>query len=237
MPRPLSLLHVVTLNHVSGLEADAVKNEFVTTHGVGGVITTALTPWIMALYNDPVPATPLARYIADSIDRGADRSMIETYDITGHLDGSDHGSPIAMETWTLGASEPGQDQLPSQAAAVFTFYGEGRATAPVELPGPPIQHPKARRTGKIFAGPLNELAVGNVGGERRFNGDFRARMAARCEYVRNGIETVGDSEWHVWSRMNENTYRIVGGHVDDRIDTHRSRAVKKSAQSTWGLPG
>jgi hypothetical protein len=39
----------------------------------------------------------------------------------------------------------------------------------------------------------------------------------------------------VWSRADAEVYPVVGGFMDNRIDTQRRRAVKASVRTTFGV--
>src|SRR5688500_5464434 len=117
-------LAVVTLARTSGIPADAVQNGFVLGNSVGDVLTTvgmdAVTAALDDFYNEIQPGVPnaIADFISPAISRAADACTIEHYDITAHLDGSNFGAPVRVDSFTLGASDSAS-ALPSEVACAL----------------------------------------------------------------------------------------------------------------------
>jgi len=232
----------VTLANVSGVGADSYVNDFVFS---GSVALTALVTSVQAFYNSGTTGTILAEVIGAVVSRTANACYIDTYDLTGHLDGSPHGSPTSHTAFTLTPSlSSGITQLPYQDCLVLSTranYGtalERGPTASMPTPesaqddGAPATHmgstrPRASLRGRLYIGPLNSAALdGNgrtasgAGGTSRLKIQAPALLAAQ-------------PSWSVWSRRTASTHPIVQGWIDDEAGVRRTRRTKIAGKVAW----
>lgn len=177
-----------------------------------------------------------AYYLANSIDRGADMCVLKTYDITGKLGnrGPDvngkeqgpapHGSPIALQTFTMDGAG-GTSDLPPQVALCITLRARSAWTYPVEAPdagdpGSAIDRPRARRSGRLYIGPF--ITTNTNGATGRPIAGLRDDLLRSCEDLQDA-QAVHGYAWCVWSRQNAAVSVIERVEIDDSWDTIRSR--------------
>lgn len=167
--------------------------------------------------------------MSPSRSRAANACTVKTYDITGHLDGSDHGSPTGTSTFTLPASTS-TIGLPDESALVIRLESEGRAAAQVETadgadPGSLPDRPKQRHTGRVFFGPLNgdsELQT-TVDGHLRPSAAMTLRARQAMEGLALDLAANASYVLGIWSRVDavvRDAWYIV---TDNAYDTQRRR--------------
>ena len=234
-----TVLATVVLNHTSLLPADADQVSFVIS-GTGTAndiaSTTSTTTTITNFWNSP-PAggNTVGRFISGSISRLTAAHTVKYYDITGHLNGTFHGAPVAVVPWTLTPPVSGADNVPAEAAIALTLFGQGRNTAPVEVGG---TRPKSQKTGRIYVGPLAAGAFTFTGGEVRVTSSYRDDIGKAANTLMTALLALAQPlVWQVWSRRGAGLAPVVGGRVDDAPDTQRRRGVASSSSYTFGLPG
>jgi hypothetical protein len=236
------ILATVVLPHVSGIVADEDENSFVFQTGGSalGLANALEAATVLQRFYNHVGggAFRVSSFISPAVSRAVDACRVEYYDISAHLDGSAHGSPILTSTWTLLAPEEDL-QLPNEVAGVLTLYGSGRAAAPVSIPNPtppPLKlRPKQSHTGRLYIGPLTPQALGVVGGECFLGDGFTGQVmaAGRQLIIDTSALEFGDAAWSVWSRKLAMVDLIVGGAMDNAPDTQRRRGVAPTSRVTW----
>lgn len=185
---------------------------FYNTHGTGGT-------------------HPISYYLGAQLDRAPNHCTISAYDITGHLNGTPHGSPVAVQNWTLGASAA-TEVLPSGVAAAVSF----RADYGTDVEFGPHTRPRARDRNKVFVGPINLAAISSDSTTNRcilsvpFVTDALAALFDLSEVV---DETGADWVLQVWSRVNAATKLAVEGFMDNRPDYQRRRSDPAPAARTF----
>lgn len=209
-----------------------------------------------AIYNTTPTSQPhaIGWYISGQISRSTNMQA-KVYEITGHLDGSPHGSPVAIDTGTLVAEGSGAYDMPSEVAAVLTLRGLGFDTALVEGPtatlptdaraqrlGAPATHtgktrPRQRHSGRIYFGPLNTNVIDVVtfGGHRpRISSEFRAvcTQAVKDNYL---SASGGAGRLKVWSRRLVDVRSVVQVEMDDAFDVQRRRGISASARTVLAV--
>ena len=232
-----------TMNHTTGIPADADVNDFVFSSTVMDAAT--LAAWLVSaglphgFYNHESAGagTAVANSISAKVDRSASGSRADYYDLTGHLDGSPLGPPILSSSYAMSGAS-GAETVPAEAAAVVTLYGESRATASVSLtnptPPPAKIRPKQSYTGRLYVGPLTANAFGLVDNEVRITALFQTQLAKAARYILDQQEAAPTPVyWGVWSRKLQHVDPIVGGAVDNAPDVQRRRGVKKSNRLLW----
>jgi hypothetical protein len=237
-----SIVHTsVTFTTHSHVVKDEIVHDF-TTHSAGldkyghG---TLIDPLLELFYNDDV-SHPLASYLSACIDRAVPvvirhyaLSEVSATDVST-LVGGGHGSPFATHSFDLGAVGAGQ-QMSTQTCVVLSWHAARAGTSEHSGHGPRT----AQRTrGRLYFGPLMSLAVAidPANFTAVVNGamlDAMSRSATRWLNL-DGLH--GDYEPVVWSRVNNNVKKIVGGHVDNRFDTQRRRAEDATFRTLFGAP-
>lgn len=225
---------------VNGNAADASVNDFAfdTAHTPAAVAAS-----IIAAFNTVyVLGQTLGSFLGMSRSRVANASLIQVYDITGHLDGSPHGSPVAVVPWTLSGGGFGGNNLPDQLSiclslhAVLTGILEHGPSASrptmdeaVDL-GAPATHmastrPRSTLRGRIFIGPIT-AATQTTDGLVNSDGFGVAGGFA------NGLLAL-EPGWSVWSRTTASLNHIVGGWVDKEYCVIRRRKDRVPTRFVW----
>lgn len=232
----------VTLPAVSGLPEDAVVNTFTLD---GPAITQGQTLAAMAgfveFYNFPGRTQEdfaVAWYLNKTRSRAASACEVAFYNITDHLDGSPHGSPSAVDAFTLGPAHASASSLPDEVACALTLRGLDWSDYPVEAPDAGdedslVDRPRQRRTGKIYVGPLNTQALFND--PTTFVGrpsDAVRDAVLGCANRAYDAWQAGGWDWCVWSRKNENVTPIEQVQFDNAFDTQRRRGPAASLRTT-----
>jgi len=236
-----ALLVDLELVHDSGIETDAdhmtwtIRDNRVNTPPTSGQWTTYAAA-VEAGFTDVLAGGTgqLRDYLSEQL---SGVGHLRAYNVTGHLDGSPHGSPILDAPLALGGVGTGYSPIPAEVAAVITWYAEGRNVAAVESEG---LRPKARRTGHTYIGPLSSHAFGVVDQECRFTNAFRDTLKAFAGYLLAVTETeIEDTVWEmcVWSREDQLVRKTVGGHVDNAPDIQRRRGVEPTSRAVFGFLG
>lgn len=240
------ILAAVQFTAKSGQPRDNVVTNFAFSMpaGWGGdADLTALKDEIEGLYDGLASGqqNALSAYLGNSLVRTADGVVIDVYDITGHLDGSPHGSPIGSRAFTLGASL-GTGDLPREVQLCVTLRGIGWATALVEVPdgadpGTAVDRPKQRHSGRHYFGPLsagNAVAAADaVTGDVRPGATFRADvLAAYKDFAEDVKDMWAGARFGVWSRRMEFIHTVEAIQVDDAFDIQRRRGSSPSVRST-----
>jgi len=218
----------VILQYKSNLPKDVTVNDFVFGEATPGSFLGVDTD-IMAFYNTIQGGTySIAQLLGAQIDRNANASKIKYYDLTGHLDGSPHGSPVYEKTWQLAAEHAsGEPSLPEEVAICASFYGSLAGLS--EEVG--ATRPKQRHRGRVFLGPVNNLTMTYDSTTQRRSVHPTAQTVIRSACLALAAST---HVWSVWSRKNGATYPVTGGFIDDAFDTQRRRGTKATGRNVWG---
>lgn len=180
-------------------------------------------------------ADSITSLFSQSISRAVDSGMAKCFDITGHLDGSPHGSPIATLPIEADAAAGG-GPLASQLAVCVTLRARNALSYPVEVPPAPpgepnVQRPRARHSGRMFFGPINSFYQGaSPDGEPRPGSGTIGILLAGCEAIQDELNAEGFA-WCVWSRKNQAMSVIERVECDDSFDIIRSRKAAPLSRS------
>lgn len=226
-------------------KTNAVEDDVVNTFAISapsGVTSVQYAAYLLAIrnfYNVAAPgaSSALASWFSEEMSTAVGVNTHAIYDITGHLDGSPHGSPIYEEPSTFG-NPSAATPLPAQVCVAVTLLGNAWATTPVETPDGPdaggaVDRLRQRRTGKLYLGPLQTAAIQEdaTTNVARVNPTLSADIRAACDKLAADIRAVlPGSVWCVWSRADEFLYTITHVQVDRRFDTQRRRAVRSSVR-------
>lgn len=171
----------------------------------------------------------LAEYLHPAINRATNSNEIEAYDITGHLDGTPHGSPVAMGPFTIAAAVG--NGLPAQLAGVADYHAS--LTGVVEF-GPLKTRPRSRLRGRHYWGPLSTSAVANETAspwDSTLAAGFIDALAGF--YVALMATAHFGPGWGVWSRKNAALAPVVGGWVDETVHVQRRRQDPAGVKVFW----
>lgn len=221
------ILAQVVLPSASGLPENNVVNTFAFLTPSVGIVTsevTAVATDLAAFYTTNPGGQAIGAYIGEHISRSLS-ARIKFYDLTGHLDGTPHGSPFMETTFVLPASAVGSE-LPAEVAICISFQAAYGADAEFG----PGTRPRSRDRGRVFIGPL----TGAVLFFDATQGDVRVISTARVDF-KNAAKALRDSTtsaWAVWSRKNAVLEPVVSVWVDDAIDIQRRRGVKPSTRTS-----
>jgi hypothetical protein len=237
----MSILATVKLPSVTGLP----KDDFVNTFAFQGDATSApnraaVLSALEDFYNFPARTTEdagLAWHLARAVSRAAGGVEVKFYDIFDKLDGSPHGSPVGVGSFTLGPAHTGAAALPAEVAVVLTTRALGWQSALVEattdvIPPALTSRPRQRHTGRVYIGPLNNLVVSeSPTGVARVSNAFRDVLQNAASRLFNTTAQAGVA-WSVWSRADEVLSSVDHVQVDDAFDTQRRRGHSPTVRET-----
>jgi len=170
-------------------------------------------------------------YISGSMDRTTDHCGTEFYEV-GSGPGFFTGPPVATRTFTLPAPYTGAKPLPQQLAACISFHAD---LTGVSEHGPGGTRPAARRRGRVYFGPLNDIALqegsGGIGAQTIATVVF-TDLAKAFGVLKTNLAT---DNWtlSVFSRVDGLAYQVVGGYCDDAWDVQRRRKQITTGRVTF----
>ena len=162
-----------------------------------------LTPHFDAFYSAINPW--LSSYVAETVE-------VRYYDLADL-------EPRVPEirTFSKGAAAVAGQHVPLEATVVLSFHGE-----------PPIT---GRRRGRVYIGPLNDDAVSAGDGTNppRVGSGITTALATAA-----GAFLDEQNGWRIRSSVpSENFVPVVGGWVDNELDTQRRRGVVSTSRLTF----
>lgn len=146
---------------------------------------------------------PLCTYLSSEFPRGA-TPVIETYDITAHLNGSPTGSPMRIDAGYLETPMAGGSDLHPALVGVLAYrrvYG----TDP-EVSG--ATRPRARDRGRVHIGPLRSASMADGTGKAALQFQTDLLGAGIDLAVTKNLDSANQFDWRQWSRMNASVGKI-----------------------------
>ena len=218
MPEHLIVTKFPVMN---GIARDAIQVDFAFHNDTGSAAAN-----VQSFFNvKPTGATfSLAAWLSPWLNRGTNIAFQETYDLTAFNAGTGGlGPPIVTNFFTLAstAQAPG----PQQLCCALSFHANDAA---IPEHGPKTR-PKSRYRGRLFLGPLGTTAVSNTGGNK---GVVNPLLQTDLKLIASALLTAEPS-WGVWSRKDKIVRPIVGGWVDDTLDTQRRRNTDPVTRLNW----
>lgn len=236
----MELLVTANLKATSGLSTDDVQNSFaIQVPNVWDPDTDLLevTGVVADFYRlGNTNGHSVGESIGPSISRAAAACAIKVFDVSAHLNGTPHGSPIAEDTFTMSPAAAASE-LPREVAAVVTLRGTDWEAQPIERPdGPdPDSAPdrmRARYTGRIYVGPLantaGELAM--VANVARPTAQLNTTLRLATERMVDQLHGAGFLGLSVWSRKEAAFFEVVQVETDDAWDTQRRRGAQPTGR-------
>jgi hypothetical protein len=219
----MNFLTTVTIEHDSGLPEDRVVNDFAWVASDLAALQLDTTAGIPAFYNvaHAPAADPLSFWLSPRLDTTANRCKVRYYNITGFESGAPHGSPIAIESFTLNGGAVA-NALPEEVAAVISWHAD-LTGAPEEVGA---TRPAARRRGRAYIGPLN---VQGVGTDARITTPFMNSLHGAGLF----FLTLPGGHFSIWSRADAVLRPAVGGFNDNAFDTQRRRGTDATLRQVW----
>lgn len=121
----------------------------------------------------------------------------------------------------------------------MTPLAVGTATLPEEVAiclsyaaAPASGQPANRRRGRVFIGPLAQVAM-TTGGTTAFSQPAAAARTAIANAAAVLADQSEDYKWAVYSPTDQIARNIVSGWVDNSFDTQRRRGRRATARTTW----
>lgn len=237
----MGILAVVELPMKSGLPKDKVVNTFAIGEHVPGAhsgiaeLKTALAR-VYTVATAGSGGQPLGGWLGPQLSRVANACAIKLYDITDHLDGSPHGSPFDVATFTLAASL-GNDPMPEEVALCCTLEAQGRGAQRVEVPdgadpNAAPDRPRQRYTGRTYFGPWQASeSVVDANSMARPNATIQTTLREVMKRLADELDTnTADDLWlGVWSRADRAIREVEFVRTDDAWDTQRRRGNSPTA--------
>lgn len=238
----MATLLTVTFPSLSGLPEDDVTHSY----AIAGLDEDdpsedfdAVADAVNSIYNQTKGSTvagDLAEVMSLTRTRATDACVVRFYDVTAHLDGSPHGSPYAVRTFTLDAAAGGSVSLPDEVAIVATLEAANRADQVVEAPdgadiGSLVDRPRQRYTGRVYLGPWTTNAIRNVSPFDRPSDITMERIRLAMKEFAEDLEAINATYvLSVWSRQDQVMRRVDAVSTDNAWDTQRRRGNAPSAR-------
>lgn len=220
----------IVLKSVSGLPTDVFVTDMAVRDPAGTIdpATVALDiagKWVDFYNNVDDAGHSIVSKLSPAVATNFD---VHLFDVTAHLNGTPHGSPVASHVGALGA-RAATNPLPEEVAIALSIAGD--MTGLVERAG--ATRPKARHRGRLFLGPWSIAAVaGPVAGHTYIDIALQHSIVFQAAAMRAGL-LAQDLDWCVWSRKDAAFRSVVGGFLDNAFDTIRSRGCDANGRTIW----
>ncbi len=213
----------VRMVRLNSLPEDVIINTFhFFTTGTSVTVAQAIeiAEKLRQFYVDPVTSGQTIRgQLSNLLSQATGAHEIRVYD---DLLPKPSG-PIYTQTLTL-ITSTSVPQLPAEVAVVLSLKA-------VITPG----DPPARHRGRIYLGPISPAVVGsNISGDVRIPlGNRQAIVDAAVRMMDQPADTIA---WSVFSRVDNQLYRVISCFVDDSFDTQRRRGATSTMRTIGFLP-
>src|SRR5215831_14312925 len=156
-------------------------------------------------------------YLSTVLSRSSNQSLVDVYDVTGHLNGTPAGSPVLASAFTLSAAGT-TGVFPEGVACVITL----QAPYGTDVEFAPGARPRARDRGRIYFGPISASTASNEAvTNRTYVGSGTQTNLTKWIKSINVITTTSHTVIYnlaVWSRKNAAMKSLQECWVDDRYD-------------------
>jgi len=242
------ILCTTVMHDVDGLPRDDTQSSLVFEAANLGNALAIGPPAVIDFWQNlhGTQITKIGAYIGAQVSRAV-TTQVKTYDITTHLDGSPHGTPVQTDNFTLAAADVAAF-MPDEVAICMSYHGdltglleEGAIDTAIPSDeaaideGAPTTHtgrdrPKSRHRGRIFIGPLVYNSVISSSAPAKLTAQVQNDIKAAATGALLGL--VG-ANWRVWSRRDAAVYTVTGGFIDNAFDTQRRRSVRASSRLNY----
>lgn len=212
----------VTVPYITGAGTDIFVNNWSIEATNLGALGVAIGN-ISTFYN-VAPALGVlapADYLGDIVDRSVNAGSIDAYDRAA-LPGS---GPVVTIPFTLAAITGGPFKgMPEEVAVALSMHADLSGAVN-----------KRRRRGRIFFGPFNDrINGGGAGFPFQLLPQLITDLAASAsEFMDATSDAAVEGLWEVYSTADATGRPVVGGWVDDRPDTIRSRGRGAETKTLW----
>lgn len=183
-----------------------------------------------AFYNNSTTGDSIASLVLSRVvERTGSPHTVAFYDKTGHLDGSVSGSPAFVSELTIDSQAATPINCPEAAQGVISWHAD--LDGVLEKSG--STRPRARRRARVFVGPLDGLAIGFSGSGMFLSLDAQAALVEAGSALMSAWDGSSAPQLCVWSRTDAAMRPVVGGFVDNGIDTQRRRQQKPNGRTTF----
>lgn len=206
----------------SGLPRDVAINTFHFWAADGTDLSTygpLLADEVGFFYTVPGAAEAVTHYMSRVINFTT--STIEAYTVADWETSSPTWTPVHSQFLTAPDSGLGDDSLPLEVACCLSFKGVARVSGSGDISS------AARRRGRVFIGPLDQRAVGDVTVvERPVPSDvFMGDLVTCASALKAAVAGDGGQGWVIWSRAAHSLVAVSDGWVDNEWDTQRRRGM------------
>lgn len=225
----------------SGIPQDASINDFYFFSDVGtpasdDAVANSLQVYLNTFYNDDTTASgiSIASRFSNAVSRATDAVQIVVYAKDTLDPAVDWGPPVEIRDLTFVAAAAAPN-LPSETAACLSFHGDLTGvpeTADNPTPPPAKIRPAARRRGRVYLGPLIYGALVDNAGvnyDPLLGSNFVNTVAEHAA----GLADDSGGAWVVYSPTSQAVFPVVGGYVDNALDTQRRRGRGPTSRTSW----
>jgi len=234
-------LHVqVTLGAASGSAEDAVVNTFSVIPNPawqGSALDLIdISGPISQIWTFPnTTGNPLGKFIGNQVSRVPGACVMKFYDVGNFLGGAPHGSPKAIDSFTMPAAFVDERSLPSEVAIVARIQTLLAPTFAVEAPDGAdadlkVDRPRQRQTNRVYFGPFNISAAADQRPTLQINQIILAGLQNCQTILRSKGHTLA-----VWSRKDAQMRTAGTVVIDNAWDTQRRRGIRPSSVVTGPL--
>lgn len=168
--------------------------------------------------------------------------VLRIYDVTDHLNGEPHGSPLVEGPFTL-TNNAQAGALPAEVTTKVTLRAFDWDIQPIERPdgadeGLEVDRPRSRYTGGFYLPSLSSNAsFDTVAGSSRPHPDFRTTCLQAVDTLAISLAaTLGATlGLAVWSRKDAAMRLADIASIDDAWDTQRRRGEARTVRTSVSL--
>ena len=208
---------VARLDKISGLLSDVVENTWYTNTVAG---PSVVVPALQTFYSN------LASYMAPSMLGTLTVIQYAIPDTRPPL-GSGMGPPVSTTTatpWSITSSSG----LPAEVSIALSYHADYHSIP--EHAG--NLRPRASYRGRVFIGELSTSVISTASTGVKETLVSSTTQATLCTLASN-FKAVSGLGWSVFSHKNWALYPVIGGWVDNAIDSTRRRQIAPTIRQTW----